>query len=82
MKMSLLQGLDEVQAKEMRADFISAHLIRKRLSEVLYGKIESQRTSVSNDMENPNWSNKVAYAFGYEAALKEVINILSEKDSK
>lgn len=80
MKLTLIQGLEEDQAKELRGDFASAHLLRKRIVEVLNGKIESKRTSVSRDYDNPNWSNKVAHVFGYEEGLKEVINILSERE--
>lgn len=76
-KSSLLAGLEPDQAKELKADFISAHLLRKRLTEVLTTKIESKRTNVSRDYDNPNWNNKVAHVFGYEEALKEVISILS-----
>lgn len=79
MKLTLLQGLDPDQTKELRGDFLSAHLLRKRIVEVLNTKIESKRTSVSRDYDNPNWDNKVAHVFGYEEGLKEVISILSEK---
>jgi hypothetical protein len=82
MKSILIQGLEEDRATEIRADFLSALLLRKRIVEVLNGKIESKRTSVSRDYDNPNWSNKVAHSFGYEEALKEVISILSEKEEK
>jgi hypothetical protein len=80
MKSILIQGLEEGQAKELRGDFLSAHLLRKRLVEVLNDKIETKRTKVSRDYDNPNWNNHVAHAFGYEEALKEVISILSEKN--
>lgn len=80
MKTILIQGLDGDQAKELRGDFLSAHILRKRIVEVLNGKIQSKRTSVSIDYDSPNWANKVAHVFGYEEALKEVISILSEKD--
>lgn len=80
MKSIIVQGLDVDQAKELRGDFLSAHLLRKRIVEVLKNKIESKRTSVSANYDNANWDNKVAHVFGYEEALKEVISILSEKD--
>lgn len=80
MKSIITKGLEPDQAKELRGDFLSAHLLRKRIIEVLYEKIESKRTSVSRDYDNPNWNNKVAHNFGYEEGLKEVISILSEKD--
>jgi hypothetical protein len=80
MKSILIQGLENDQAKELRGDFLSAHLLRKRVVEVLNDKIESKRTKVSRDYNNPNWDNHVAHTFGYEEAMKEVISILSEKD--
>lgn len=80
MKTILTKGLDEDQAKEIKGDFISAHLLRKRLVEVLNEKMLSKRTSIVLDYENPNWANKVAHVFGYEEAMKEVISILREKE--
>lgn len=80
MKTSLTKGLEPDRAKELRGDFLSAHLLRKRIVEVLNDKIESKRTTVSRDYDNPNWPNHVAHAFGYEEALKEVISILSENE--
>lgn len=77
LKSSLIKGLEPDQASELRADFISAHLLRKRLKEVLHEKIESKRTSVSLDYDSANWQYRVAHTFGYEEALKEVISILS-----
>jgi len=76
-KSSLLAGLDADQVVHFKADFVSASILRKRLVEVLSDKIESKRTNVSRDYDNPNWNNHVAHAFGYEEALKEVISILS-----
>lgn len=80
MKLTLTKGLEPDQAKELKGDFLSAHLLRKRIIEVLNDKIESKRTSVSRDYSNPNWNNHVAHVFGYEEGLKEVISILSEKE--
>lgn len=80
MKTSLTKGLEPDRAKELKGDFLSAHLIRKRIVEVLTEKIESKRKEVRLDYDNPNWSNKVAHQFGYEEALKEVISILSEEE--
>lgn len=80
MKLTLLQGLEKDAIPEMKGRFKEAHLLRKRIVEVLNDKIESKRTSVSRDYNNPNWNNHVAHAFGYEEALKEVISILSEKE--
>ena len=80
MKLTLSQGLEPDAAKELKGRFLEARLLRKRIMEVLNDKIESKRTSVSRDYDNPNWNNHVAHAFGYEEALKEVISILSEKE--
>lgn len=80
MKSVITKGLEPDQAKELKGDFLSAQLLRKRIVEVLYEKIESKRTNTSRDYDNPNWNNKVAHMFGYEEGLKEVISILSEKD--
>lgn len=82
MKSILTKGLEEDQAKEIRGDFISSLLLRKRIVEVLTDKIEAKRTKATSSIyDNPNWANQAAHNFGYEEALKEVISILSEKVS-
>ena len=80
MKTSLTKGLEPDRAQELKGDFLSARILRKRIVEVLTDKIESKRQEVRMDYDNPNWSNKVAHTFGYEEAMKEVISILSEKE--
>ena len=77
----LTAGLDEDQAKDIRADFKSALILRNRIIKLLEDKIESnlKASRDSKNYENPNWAYKQADARGYERALYEVINILSEK---
>lgn len=80
MKSIITKGLEPDQVLEMRGDFLSAHLLRKRLVDIFTDKIEEERTKVRMNFENPSWSYEMAKLFGYEEALKEVISILSEKN--
>lgn len=80
MKSIITKGLEPDQVLEMKGDFLSAHLLRKRLVTIFTDKIEEERTKVRLNFENPSWSYEMAKLFGYEEALKEVISILSEKN--
>lgn len=75
-------GLDEDQKKELRADFISAQVLRKRLIHLLEDKIDTKRKAVRNDdnYDKANWQNYVADALGYERALIEVINLIESEE--
>lgn len=81
MKTVWTKSLDKDQAKDVRADFISAHILRKRLTEILEEKIETKRTAIRNDQnyDKPNWSNYVADSIGYERALQEVISLIESE---
>lgn len=78
MKTNWTSGLDKDQARDVRADFISAQLLRKRLTQLLEEKIETKRTALRKDQsyDKPNWQNYVADGIGYERALTEVISLL------
>lgn len=76
-------GLTEDQKKDLRADFISAQQVRKRLKEILEDKIDTKRKSVRNDSnyDKANWENYVADSLGYERALAEIISLLSTDEN-
>lgn len=80
MKKNWTTGLDTDQSKELRGDYKSSHLVRKRLRELLQQKIEtSVKASRKEDAyENPNWAYKQADARGYERALAEIIALISD----
>lgn len=76
-------GLDEDQKKELRADFISAQVLRKRLTKMLNDKIETKRTMMRNDdnYEKANWNYLMADSLGYERALQEIISLISSDEN-
>lgn len=81
MKTAWTAGLEKDVAKEVRADFISAHLLRKRLTQLLNDKIETKRAAIRKDQsyDKANWHNYVADAIGYERALTEAISLLESE---
>lgn len=83
LKTTWYTGLDEDQKKELRADFISAHLLRKRLTKLLNDKIETKRTMMRNDenYEKANWNYLMADSLGYERAMNEIINLITSDEN-
>lgn len=81
MKTSWTQGLDKELVVDVRQNFKESLVLRKRMEEMLSEKMaSSQRTSRSkSSYENPNWAYLQADARGYERALQEVIELISEK---
>jgi len=78
MKESWFKGLDEERKLEIRKDFRSSILVRKRLKTLCADKIASSSKSGRNkdDYDCPNWAYKQADSRGYERALTEIINLL------
>lgn len=78
MKASWTQGLEPEFEKEIRGDFKSSLLIRKRLAVLLEDKIKSNRKSMINKegYEVANWAFKQADGIGYERALQEVMSLI------
>lgn len=83
MKSNWYTGLDESQKKDLRADFISAQVLRKRLTKLLEDKIETKRISMRNDenYDKPNWNYLMADSLGYERALNEVISLIVSEEN-
>ena len=82
MKTVWTDGLEPDVEKEMRGDFISSRLVRKRLKKIIEDKIDTKRASVRKDSgyDKPNWENYVADALGYERALYEIISLIEENE--
>ncbi len=78
MKSTWLDGLEEDQKKELRGDFLSSHLVRKRLTKLLNDKIDTNRTAVrkKENYEVAHFPALVADSIGYERALTEIIALL------
>lgn len=83
LKTTWYTGLDEDQKKELRADFISAQLLRKRLIKMLEDKIDTKRTMMRNDdnYDKANWNYLMADSLGYERALHEVISLITSDEN-
>lgn len=79
MKSSWVKGLQKERERDVRANFLEALVLRKRLSEILNEKVqESQRVNrAKSTYENPNWAYIQADSCGYERALQEIIELLS-----
>ncbi len=80
MKKSWFDGLTDDQIKEVRGDFKSSLVVRNRLRVLIEKKIESARDAslTKGGYEVANWAFKQADGIGYERALKEVIDLITE----
>lgn len=81
MKASWTQGLDKELTVDIRQNFKESLVMRRRLEEMLSEKMaSSQRSNRSKtSYDNPNWAYLQADARGYERALQDVIELISEK---
>jgi|JI10StandDraft_1071094.scaffolds.fasta_scaffold67562_5 hypothetical protein len=82
MKLSWTDGLDETQKKDVRGDFKSSLIVRKRLAKMLEDKINSNIVASydKDDYNTANWAFKMADSVGYRRAMKEVINLILEDE--
>lgn len=80
MKTSWTNGKDTQDKQDIRQSFVAALVMRKRLLEILEEKIRSSwKASISKDgYECANWALKQADARGYERAMREVQQLISE----
>jgi len=78
MKQSWTAGLEPEQIKDVKGDFISSHLTRKRLTKMLNDKLEEfERASLDpKNYATPNWAYLQADLQGYKRALRLVISLL------
>lgn len=83
MKTSWTQGVDKELAVDIRQNFKESLVMRRRFEEMLNAKmVSSQRSGRSKEAyENPNWAYLQADARGYERALQDVIELLSDKST-
>ena len=83
MKTTWTDGLEDDQKKELKGDFISSQLVRKRLTKLLNDKIDANRISVrkKENYDLAHFPALVADSIGYERALAEIISLI-ENDPK
>lgn len=82
MKAAWTAGLEEQRTKDIRGDFKSSLIVRKRLKEILEGKIETSLVSMmnKNNYDTANWSYLMADNVGYARAMREIINLIIEDE--
>lgn len=80
MKTRWTQGLDETTIQDVRGDFKSSLVTRKRLALLLDEDIRSaEKTALNKDgYDVANWALKQADLIGYKRALQHVINLILE----
>lgn len=80
MKASWTNGLEPDAAKEIKGDFISSHLVRKRLVLLLQDKIKvADKASLLLEYDVSNWALKQADYVGYKRAINDIIDLITEK---
>lgn len=84
MKSSIVKGMNEREADEMRQSFAAGAFLRKRIRELLLEKSDiSVAASRSKDgYSNPNWAYLQADAVGYQRAMHEVISLLTHETTQ
>ncbi len=82
MKSSWTDGLEESLAQDVRGDFKSSLITRKRLAALLEDKIRgADKTAMNKEgYDISNWSLKQADLIGFKRGLTEVINLILEHD--
>jgi hypothetical protein len=82
MKAAWTAGLEEQRTKDVRGDFKSSLIIRKRLKEILEGRIETSLIAMTNknNYDVANWPYLMADSVGYARAMREVINLIIEDE--
>lgn len=82
MKISLTSGLEKGREDELKSSFLQAKLFRTQLASSLERKIEDTRKK-SSKLEficDGDFPQKMAHSMGYEAGLREVLNLLSNNE--
>lgn len=82
MKTKLTQGLEQDQKAEFKSEFKSSYRFRERLNQILE---DESKTNVlygtaRTKFSDPNWAQEQAFRCGYEAGLRFVKELLSDKD--
>lgn len=80
MKASWVKGLEAEREKDVRGDYVSSLVTRKRLVEMLQDHIKTaEKTSLNKDgYDIANWPLKQADLIGYKRALGEIINLITD----
>lgn len=79
MKTSITSGLNDVQASEIKSEYLGSQQLRKRLIELLIKKQQSslKKRRGEDVYDSPNFALLQADQIGYERAIDELISLLS-----
>lgn len=79
---SWTKGLEDDAAEEMESHFKRSKILRNRLIFILENKVEvAQRDLINTDnFILPQWELKQAERIGYINSMKQLINLIKDKD--
>lgn len=81
MKLAWTRGLEEDLSKEIKMEFKSSLVLRRRMAEILLDKfMESEAQARKMDNYDAAWPYKQAESNGYRRAMQEIIGLLEEKE--
>ena len=81
MKSSWFNGLEPDAKELMRGYFVGSSLLRERLSKLLEDKVRTRNKALITleSYDSPSWAHVQADGNGYERALLEVLELISDK---
>lgn len=79
MKTSITSGLNELEASEIKAEYLGSPMLRKRIIELLIQRQEKslKERRKKDCYDSPNFALIQADQIGYERAIDEVIQLIS-----
>lgn len=82
MKIRWKQGLEPQVQKDLESFYKESKVIRGRLTQMLRDIIEEKRAAsvAAVTYDNPNWAYLQADRVGYERALRDVMELINDKD--
>lgn len=80
LKVSWTSGLEKEQANEVKSNYKESLVMRRRLVKLLEDKADASTKNSRSKLlyDNPNWALLQADQRGYERAMSEIIELISE----
>lgn len=80
MKIRWTQGLDNELSRDIKESYKDSKVLRKRLTTMLQDIIEEKRKGQVLEAlyDSPNWSYIQADRVGYERAIRDIIELISD----
>ena len=81
MKTNWIAGLKGREKESMVGAYERSLLVRKKLKEIIEGKLESEAKSARSKegYDSPNWAYKQADTQGYYRAMHEILSLIIDK---